>query len=128
MAYIDKDYYINVYGGTESDECERLLERASSVVDRITGYRIRHIGFDKLSEFEREQVMLAAASQADHIEKNGGINSYDSAYAVQMTLGKFSYMNASGVSEKNRHSISEESISALEAAGLLCRRVNVGGG
>ena len=128
MAYIDTDYYLNDYGGTESDDYDRLFARAENDIDSITGYNIKAYGFDNLTEFQREQVRLAAAVQADHIEKNGGIYISDSSSAVQMTLGKFSYMNASGTSGKKSGSISSAAIAALEPTGLLCRSLAVGGG
>lgn len=127
MAYIDTDYYLNDYGGTPSDDYDRLFARAENDIDSITGYCIKTAGFEALTDFQRCQVRLAAAAQADHIEKNGGIYASDSSSAVQMTLGKFSYMNASGTSLKKNGGISSAAIAALEPTGLLCRSVTVGG-
>ena len=122
--YIDRDYYLNVYGGIESDDYDRLFIRASEMIDSVTGYRIKRMGFDTLSEFQRDQVRLATAAQAEHIEKNGGISSVDSSSAVQMTLGKFSYMNASGTAEGKRFSVSGSALAALEPTGLLNRSID----
>ncbi|MBQ8826898.1 MAG: hypothetical protein IJ007_07385 [Oscillospiraceae bacterium] len=127
MAYIDTDYYLNNYGGTQSDDYDRLFARAENDIDSITGYRIKALGFEALTDFQREQVKLAAAAQADHIEKNGGIYASDSSSAVQMTLGRFSYMNASGTSSKKSVSVSSAAIAALEPTGLLCRSLTIGG-
>ena len=127
MSYIDKEYYLEIYGGCESDDYDKLFARAENVIDSITGYRIKRAGFENLSAFQREQVKLAAAAQADFIEKNGGIYAEDSTTAVQITLGRFSYMNASGTGASHKKSVSSAALAALEPTGLLNRSIGCGG-
>lgn len=127
MSYIDKDYYLEVYGGCESEDYDKLFAHAENIIDSITGYRIKCMGFENLSAFQREQVKLAAAAQADFIEKNGGIYAAESTSAVQMTLGKFSYMNSSGTGSNPKKSVSSSAIAALEPTGLLNRSIGCGG-
>ena len=128
MSYIDTEYYLNVYGGTESEDYDRLFERASDIIDNVTSFRIKQIGFDNLSDFAKEQVRRAAAAQAEHMEKSGGVSDTDSNSAVQMTLGRFSYMKSSGTAERRSGYISSTALAALEPTGLLCRSIGIGGG
>lgn len=127
MSYIDKDYYLEIYGGCESDDYDRLFARAENIIDSVTGYKIKHRGFEKLSDFERKQVKLAAAAQADFMEKNGGIYAADNTTTFQMTLGKFSCMNSSGAGTNPKKAVSSAALAALEPTGLLNRSLDCGG-
>lgn len=126
MGYINEDYYTNDYGGTEvSDDIDTLIERASEIIDIITGNGIARCGgFELLpSDFIKARVKLATAAQVDYLDRNGGLSSLDSSTPVQMTLGGFSYMNGSGTSERNSMPISPLAVSHLEATGLIYRGV-----
>lgn len=126
LVYIDYDFYSEYYGETlPSEETDRIFKIASEIIDILTGYKIRRMGFDKLDSFTKEQVKLAAAAEADYYRKNGDFTDNDGSEAVQMTLGKFSYMNSSGTGKKNNFPVSPVALSCLETTGLLCRRTEV---
>lgn len=123
MRYADSDYYYNEYGGSECvEDVERILERASGIVDMLTGYRISREGFERLGERQCEAVKRAVCAQADLMERNGG----DTSEPAEVTIGRFRYVNASESEGKGSGGVySAEAISILGAAGLLYRGVEV---
>ncbi len=75
--YVDIDYYIANRKSSEPDaECtkdiQELLDLAEMKVDEVTFNRIRGIGFDNLTEFQRDKVRKAVCVQADYIQEYGG--------------------------------------------------------
>ena len=83
--YVTKEYYINIFKGTEiaSDDVEKHLELAQEKIDDITFNRIVKIGFDNLTDFQKENIQKAVCRQAEYYFKNG-INSSSSvsSYSV----------------------------------------------
>lgn len=75
--YVDIDYYIANRKSSELDaECTKdireLLDLAEMKVDEVTFNRIRGIGFDNLTEFQKDKVRKAVCVQADYIQEYGG--------------------------------------------------------
>ena len=75
--YVDIDYYIANRKSSEPDaECtkdiQELLDLAEMKVDEVTFNRIRGIGFDNLTEFQKDKVRKAVCVQADYIQEYGG--------------------------------------------------------
>ena len=75
--YVDIDYYIANRKSSEPDaECtkdiQELLDLAEMKVDEVTFNRIRGIGFDALTEFQKDKVRKAVCVQADYIQEYGG--------------------------------------------------------
>lgn len=59
MGYVDKEYYIEHYNHlTELDEdtIQILLDEATNDIDILTFGRIRRIGYDKLTDFQKEKI------------------------------------------------------------------------
>ena len=128
MGYIDSVYYYGSYGGAETaDDIDILIERASEIVNILTGGKIEAAGgIDGFADtFAKEKIQLATGAQVDYLDRNGGLSSLDSSTPVQMTLGKFSYMNGSGTSERNSFPVSSLARGHLEEAGLLIRSISV---
>ena len=75
--YVDNDYYIANRKSSEPDaeytkDIRELLDLAEMKVDEVTFNRIRRIGFDNLTEFQKERVRKAVCIQADYIQEYGG--------------------------------------------------------
>lgn len=71
--YVDKEYYSNTFKGKTipDEDIEKYLELAQEKIDSITYNRIVAIGFDNLTEFQREKISKAICYQADYICTNG---------------------------------------------------------
>jgi hypothetical protein len=126
MAYVTVDCY-RAYNGAsyesaDEGELEAVLERATEVVDALTGGRLTGgRGVEWLPPAVSDRLARAVCAEAAFIERNGGLSSLDSSQPVQMSLGRFSYMHASGTVERKAFPISPLAEAELEAAGLLCR-------
>lgn len=71
--YVNKEYYSNTFGGKNipDEEIEQYLELAQEKIDSITYNRIVAIGFDDLTEFQKEKISKAICYQAEYIFQNG---------------------------------------------------------
>ena len=71
--YVNKEYYSNTFKGKTipDEDIERYLELAQEKIDSITYNRIVAIGFDNLTEFQKEKISKAICYQAEYIFKNG---------------------------------------------------------
>ena len=79
--YITKDYYSNIFKGKEmvrTVDIEKNLKLAQEKIDSITFNRIVRIGFNNLTNFQKEKVSEAICSQAEYIFKNGYNNDENS--------------------------------------------------
>lgn len=71
--YIDKEYYSNTFKGKNipDEDIEKYLELAQEKIDSITYNRIVAIGFENLTEFQKEKISKAICYQAEYIFQNG---------------------------------------------------------
>lgn len=87
--YITKDYYFNIFKGKEivrTVDIEKNLKLAQEKIDSITFNRIRKIGFDNLTDFQKEKISEAICLQAEYIYKNGYNNEENSDIASYSVL------------------------------------------
>ena len=84
--YITKEFYLNNHRGILSEhDIEKYLELAQEKIDSITYNRIVAIGFDNLTDFQKEKISKAICCQADYIYENGYNNEENrdvSSYSV----------------------------------------------
>lgn len=104
------------YATSETLSAE-LLDLASSKVDELTFNRIRAVGIDNLTDFQKEMIEKAVLSQAQYYEDYGteveALNS--------ISVGSFSIgMNNGGSTYKG---VSNAAITYLKQTGLMCRVV-----
>lgn len=71
--YVDEEYYLNVFKGNIILEgnIEEYLELSQEKIDSITYNRIVAMGFENLTEFQKEKISKAICYQAEYIYKNG---------------------------------------------------------
>ena len=71
--YATSEYYVTNFKGTliPADEIDRYLQDATEKIDSITFNRIVGIGFNNLTEFQKEKVQKAVCYQAEYIYTNG---------------------------------------------------------
>ena len=83
--YVDENYYFSDFEGELlEDNVEKYLSLAQEKIDSIIFNRIVRIGFDNLTEFQKDKVRKAICYEAEHIFTNGynnentnDISSYD---------------------------------------------------
>ena len=130
MAYITPEYYTDIYRGADAgDDLEKYIERASDLVDQVTGYKI--MDFENLPQFVKDQVMKATAAQVEYYVTQGGdedVNAGNTDFA-RVAIGSFSYSVGSerGTSTSNRDEqrVSPATLAYLERTGLLYRVLGV---
>ena len=71
--YADSDYYFNEFYGSKltTENVDKYLQEASEKIDSITFNRIVGIGFDNLTDFQKEKIQMAVCYQAEYILENG---------------------------------------------------------
>ena len=83
--YVDEKYYHETFQGvmTPNEGINKYLKLAQEKIDDITHNRIVYIGFDNLTDFQKECVRKAICFQAEYYVENG-VNSISnvSSYSV----------------------------------------------
>lgn len=120
MSYVDISYYQGEFkGDIPLDEyLENKLERASDQIDTLTYNRIIGIGFENLSEFQKDKIKKAVCLQADFIEQYGEfINMPLNGYSVGSTSVSFNGSIVNGITT------TKEVINYISQTGLNSRRL-----
>ena len=83
--YVTKEYYVDTFKGTSvpNDDLDRYLKLAQEKIDEVTFNRIVGIGFNNLTDFQKDCISKAICYQAEYYFANG-INSLSnvSSYSV----------------------------------------------
>ena len=123
--YADVNYYKNTYNGTiitGDGVIESKLKEAQEKIDSITFNRIVGIGFDNLTEFQKEKVQDAVCIQADYIFQHGYNDENDadiSSYSVLDISVNVDRNNKNTEAEKTH--MSERAYDLIKQTGLSCR-------
>ena len=123
--YIDKSYYYDIFNGKiPHNLIDKYLELAQEKINSITFNRILGIGFDNLTEFQKEKVLKAICYQADYIyengynnEENSDISSYS---ALDISVNVQTKNNESKTVAENKN-MSEEAYDYIHQTGLDSR-------
>lgn len=126
-AYADIGKYMERQPEISGEEAKRLLEKAENEVGVMTGFAVEKRGFGNFGEFEREMIEKAVYAQADYMLENGGGIDNSTDEPISVKLGSFSYSMGTGSAAKSssRGDFSKTALGALEAAGVLSRRIGV---
>lgn len=123
MAYATVSDFLKKYPNTPLQEREiaAALAESSTDVDSMTFNRIREVGFENLTEFQKEKVCEAVVLQANFRTENAEllqspISSY-SINGVSMSFGGKNLVTCGDV-------LTTRSVTAaLAQTGLMCRRL-----
>lgn len=71
--YVNEEYYTDVFEGNvlPDEDIKKYLELAQEKIDSITYNRIVAIGFENLTEFQKDKISKAICYQAEYIFRNG---------------------------------------------------------
>lgn len=123
ISYADRDYYERVSGEIETDDLEKRLLNASRHIDTLTFNRIVAIGYENLTEFQKDVIRLVVCNQVDFEAENESlINSVLSSYSINgVSMG----INAGGwnVTVQDGVIMRADNYAMLEQTGLCCRRL-----
>lgn len=128
MAYINKEYYKDVFKGTNIPETE--FDRLAEIASDIT-YDVCNTKPDKY-DCKDEYFLKAVAYEVEFLHEQGGIDAVvgfsdaDTSYSSEH-LGNYSYTgnnkDKNGVKFINGVPVSSMSIMLLRRLGLMCRCV-----
>lgn len=120
MAYADSTYYEIYFGGTiiQDGFIDIKLERASDQIDTLTYNRIVGIGFNSLTEFQKDKIKKAVCIHAEFIEQYGAyIDTPLSSFSAGSTSVSFNTNKVNGITT------TQEVLNYLKQSGLTCRRL-----
>ena len=119
----DVNFYLNVYGGVEYPDLEKLLKRAGHIVDNYILHDVK--------PWQQEQYDLAVCAQAEYIGSVGGVEAFteiNNGGTGSLTIGSFSISAGSGGGSSGSNSSSggasvpcPAAIAFLDKAGLTGR-------
>lgn len=130
MPYLTYEKYIDLgFEEMEQSEFEKLLKRASGVLDSITRYFYRHNDLESDVEFRKEQFKKAVAAQIKYFYDMGGTSSHELNEPGHVQIGRTSVSkggrNSSGQDDQKNNLISEDVYMHLSGTGLLYRGIGV---
>ncbi|MDA1477271.1 hypothetical protein PJ311_18440 [Bacillus sp. CLL-7-23] len=126
MPYITLDYYNNDYKGTQApvDDIEKYIERASDVIDQVTGYKLYGKNLSNLPPLMQDLVKKATAAQVEFYVIKGGDASVNAGTddLTSVSVGSFSYSegtSSGGGSNRDEKRVSPSTLAFLKGTGLL---------
>lgn len=119
-AYVTKAVYETYSGEIPEDEAEKALITASHHIDALTYNRIHTIGWDNLTDFQKDIIQEVVCKQADF--------EYENADMIRSVLSGYSLNGASvqfgsswNVTTLNGVAMQRDTYTLLSQTGLCCR-------
>ncbi|GEN30237.1 hypothetical protein HNQ35_000060 [Cerasibacillus quisquiliarum] len=130
MPYLTYNEYTELgFEEMEQSEFEKLLKRASGVLDSITRYFYRHNDLESDVEFRKEQFKKALAAQISYFYDMGGTSSHELNEPETVTIGRTTVSSGgrsnSNVEDNKNKLVSEDVYMYLSGTGLLYRGIGV---
>ena len=118
MTYVTYDEYTSMKGSTLNEEtAEKYLELASYDIDNLTFNRIKKIGFENLTDFQKLTVKTAVILQADFRSENEDwLSSALSQYSINGV--SVNYGDSKSVCAVNNVFIPKPTLAILKQTGL----------
>jgi len=123
MAYAEESYYKEKFGDTiPGEELARVMDKASRQIDTLTFCRIRGIGFDNLTDFQKEQIRYVNCLLADFLYENADeLDTMLSSYSINGVSMSFS--SSENIRNVQGLLIRNDIYKELEKTGLCDRRL-----
>lgn len=128
MPYLTYEEYKELgFTDIEETEFERLLKRASDVIDGITRHFYRFNDIDKDVPFRREQFKKAVGAQIEYFYEMGATNSHGMEQPQSVTIGRtsMSFGSNSSRNDSQRGLICKDVYFYLKDTGLLYTGIGV---
>lgn len=116
--YVNIEYYLNTFKGNTipENELDNFLLKASEKVDELTFNRIVKIGFDNLTDFQKEKIQRAICLHADYIFENGTEIGLISSYSVLDINVSVDNKNSTAI----KYGTNNDTYNLLKQTGLTC--------
>src|SRR5690554_5339878 len=129
MEYLTYDEYIQLgFAEIEKTEFDRLLPKASDVIDSVTRSFYKFNDMESDVPFRREQFKKAVAAQIQYFYDMSGTSSHELEVAETVTIGRTTVSstrrNSSNETKKNSI-ISDDALMYLRDAGFFYSSVGV---
>lgn len=130
MPYLTYEEY-NELGFTEIEqiEFEKLLKRASDVLDNVTSYFYRQNDLESDVSLRKEQFKKSIAAQIEYFYEMGATNSHGLNEPTHVQIGRTSVSegarNSGGKDEQKNNIVSDDVYIYLSGTGLLYRGIRV---
>lgn len=130
MPYLTYDEYKD-FGFTEIEENEfnKLIKKASDVLDSVTRFFYKQNVLEDDVEFRKKQFKKALAAQIEYFHDTGVTSSHELNEPGSVTIGRTtvskSSRNSSEANEKQNSLVSEDVLMYLRGTGLLYRGIGV---
>src|SRR5690554_1128999 len=129
MAYLTYQEYIDLgFPEIEETEFNKLLPKASDVIDSVTRFFYRFNDIEQDVPFRREQFKKAIAAQIQYFHDMGGTSSHELNEAQTVTIGRTTVSSTrrnSSNETKKSSIISDDALMYLRNAGFLYSGVGV---
>ena len=92
MSYVDKSYYIDVFKGNMIDEndIDKSLRKASRHIDTLTFNRVNGLGFENLTDFQKDIIKEVTCELAEFEYENAElIENVLSSYSINGVVGMY---------------------------------------
>lgn len=118
--YVNQEYYTDTFKGSliPKDDVMKYLELAQEKIDSITHNRIVGIGFDNLTEFQKEKISKAICYQAEYILENGFNNENNGNIASYSVLDISVNVDANKRTQAQKVNMSEIAYDLIHKTGL----------
>ena len=120
MAYLTYQEYIDL-GFAEITEAEfdKLLPKASDVIDSVTRSFYKFNDIEQDVPFRREQFKKAVAAQIQYFHDKGGTMSHEIGSPLTVNIGRTSVLMGEKNQQRANAIISSDAIRYLSGTGLL---------
>jgi len=119
--YVTEEYYSNEFNGTTipDEDVEKYLKLAQEKIDDITFNRIVGIGFENLTDFQKECVSKAICYQAEYIFENGtnSLSNVSSYSVLDISIN----VDSTKQTEAQKNDMSEFAYMNIKKSGLASR-------
>ena len=119
--YVTENYYSNSFEGTTipDNEIEKYLKLAQEKIDDITFNRIVGIGFENLTDFQKECVRKAVCYQAEYYFANGmsSLSNVSSYSVLDISIN----IDNTNKTEAQKNDMDEFAYMNIKKSGLTCR-------
>lgn len=116
--YVNIEYYLNSFKGNTipENDLDKFLLKASEKIDELTFNRIVKIGFNNLTDFQKEKIQRAICLHADYIYENGTEIGQISSFSVLDINVSVENKN----STEAKYGTNNDTYNLLKQTGLTC--------